>query len=89
VKTLTVSEAAKKLAGCVERVYRNGESFELTKNGVARARLVPTNGTQCNTHELADDLATANPLSEKERRALGAAVRQGRRSLKSLKNPWA
>jgi antitoxin (DNA-binding transcriptional repressor) of toxin-antitoxin stability system len=89
VKTLTISEAAKGLATCVDRVYRKGESFELTKNGVARARLVPANGMKCTTHELADDLAKSNPLSYKDRRAWGAGLRQGRKRLKPLKNPWA
>jgi len=88
MKTLTVAEAAKKLTGCVRRVYYRHESFELVRNGVPHARLVPVNGSGCNTHELADDLAEARLLTE-DRRALGSAIRKGRKQLKPLKNPWA
>ena len=60
MKTLTVKEAAKNLSNCVERVYCRHESFELVRNGVPRARLVPVNGTGCSSHELADDLASSD-----------------------------
>lgn len=87
MKTLTVTEAAKNLADCLKRVYHQHESFELVKNGVPYAHLVPVNGASCNTHELADDLAEAE-LSAEDRRALASAVRKGRKHLKPLKNPW-
>ena len=88
MKTLTVSQAARNLAGCVKQVYRRHESFELVDKGVACARLVPVNGTGCNTHELADDLAEIE-LPAADRRALASAIRKGRRQFKALKNPWA
>ncbi len=83
MKTLTVTEAAKKFTNCIERVYYQHESFELLKNGVPRARLVPASRHGCNTHELADDLAHTQLLLE-DRRSLGSAVRKGRRQLKPL-----
>jgi antitoxin (DNA-binding transcriptional repressor) of toxin-antitoxin stability system len=88
MKTLTVNQAARNLASCVKRVYRRHESFELVEKGVPYARLVPVNGTGCNTHELADELAEVE-LPASDRRALASAIRKGRRRLKSLKNPWA
>lgn len=88
MKTLTVTEAAKNFADCLNRVYHHHESYELVKNGVAYAPLVPVNETSCNTHELADDVDEAE-LSADDRRALASAVRKGRKLLKPLKNPWA
>ncbi len=88
MKTLTVAEATKKLSDFVERVYCQHESFELVKKGVPHALLVPVNGTGCNTHQLAEDLAGAK-LSVEDRRALASAIRKGGKQLKPLKNPWA
>ena len=88
MKTLTVSKAAKNLFSCVKAVYLKHESYELVKNGVAYAHLVPANGAGCNTHELADDVDETE-LNAEDRRALASAVRKGRKLLKPLKNPWA
>ena len=87
MKTLTVSKAAKNLFSCLKVVYLQHESYELVKNGVAYAHLVPANGASCNTHELADDVDEAE-LSADDRHALSSAVRKGRKLLKPLKNPW-
>jgi antitoxin (DNA-binding transcriptional repressor) of toxin-antitoxin stability system len=87
VKTLTVTEAAKNLPACLKRVYYKHESYELIKNGVPYARLVPPNGASCNTHELADDVDEVK-FSAEDRRTLASAIRKGRKTLKSLKNPW-
>ncbi len=88
MKTLTVSEAAKNLSHCLKRVYFEHESYELVKNGVAYAHLVPANEASCNTHELADDVEKAE-LSAEDRRAAASAVLKGRKILKPLKNSWA
>src|SRR5881296_4398501 len=87
MKTLTVSEATKKLPTCLDRVYRRHESFKVVKNGIPYAHLVPANGTGCTTHEFADDLAEAE-LTAADRRVLASAIRRGRKQLKPLKNPW-
>jgi antitoxin (DNA-binding transcriptional repressor) of toxin-antitoxin stability system len=84
MKTLTVTEAARNLTDCVERVFRQRESFELVRNGEPRAHLVPVSGTGCTTHDLADDLA-GTQLSVGDRRALRLAIRKGRQRLKPLK----
>jgi antitoxin (DNA-binding transcriptional repressor) of toxin-antitoxin stability system len=88
MKRLSVAEASKKLGECVERVYCQQETFELVKNGVPLAHLVPINGNGCTPHELAADLAKAD-LPEADRRALRSAIRKGRKHFKPLKNPWA
>ena len=77
MKTLTVREATKRINSCLERVYRRHESFEVVKNGVPYAHLVPANGTGCTSHELAEDLAEAE-LTAADRRALASAIRRGR-----------
>jgi antitoxin (DNA-binding transcriptional repressor) of toxin-antitoxin stability system len=86
MKTLSVTEAARNLGACLDRVHSRKESFAIAKLGVPYALLVPAPETGCNSHELAADLADAN-LSAKDRRNLGAAIREGRTALKSLKNP--
>lgn len=88
MKTLTVMKAAKTFAHCIKRVYDHHESYELVKNGVPYAHLVPANGGNCNSHELADDIDQV-ALSRSDRRKLGSAVRKGRKLLKPLKTPWA
>jgi prevent-host-death family protein len=88
MKTLTVTEAGRNLAACVKRVYHRHESYELVKNGVPHARLIPVNGAGCDTHGLADDLAGVE-LKPDDRRAFASAVRKARKHLKPLRNPWA
>jgi hypothetical protein len=51
------------------------------------ALLVPAAALGCNSHEPAADLACANFPAE-DRRNLVAAIRRGRKALKSLRNPW-
>lgn len=72
---------------CVARAYSRKETFAIVKLGVPYALLVPASTEGCNSHELADDLAGAGLPSE-DRRELAAAVRQGRKVLKTLSNPW-
>ena len=88
MKTLTVTKATKSFTDCLDRVYHLHESYELVKNGIPYAHLLPVDGAGCNTRELADDLAEAE-LSVEDRRAWASAVRKGRKHLKPLKNPWA
>ncbi len=87
MKTLSVTEAARSLSACANRVYSRKESFAIAKLGVPYALLVPATPTGCDSHELAADLAGAE-LPAEDRRHLAAAVRKGRKALKPLKNPW-
>jgi antitoxin (DNA-binding transcriptional repressor) of toxin-antitoxin stability system len=87
MKTLSLTEASRSFSECVNRVYSRKETFAIVKLGVPYALLVPASPTGCNSHELADDLADA-ALPAEDRRKLAAAVRKGRRALKSPKNPW-
>lgn len=87
MKTLSVTEASKGLSECVDRVYSRKESFTIVKLGVPYALLGPVSRVGCNSHELADDLAKAN-LPAANRHELAAALRNGRKALKPLRNPW-
>lgn len=87
MKTLSVTEASRSFSECVNRVHSRKESFAIVKLGVPYALLVPASAPGCNSHELAEDLAPAS-LPAEDRRALAAAVRKGRKTLKPLRNPW-
>jgi antitoxin (DNA-binding transcriptional repressor) of toxin-antitoxin stability system len=87
MKTLSVTEAARSLSACVNRVYSRKESFAIARLGVPYALLVPAAAKGCNSHELAADLTSAD-LPAEDRRNLAAAIRKGRRALKPLQNPW-
>ncbi len=69
------------------RVVSRQESYEIVKEGVPCAYLVPAGERKCNSRELADDIAGAE-LAAEDRRALWSAIRRGRRVLKPLNNPW-
>ena len=87
MKTLSLAEASKSFSECVNRVYSRKESFEIVKLGVPYALLVPASAPTCTSHELAADLAETE-LSIEDRRSWAAALRQGRKAVKPLKNPW-
>lgn len=87
MKTLSVTEASRSFSECVKRVYSRKETFAIVKLGVPYALLVPASPRGCNSHELADVLDDAGLLPN-DRRKFAAAVRKGRKTIKSLKNPW-
>jgi hypothetical protein len=63
------------------------QSIRTATSGVPCAYLIPAGERGCNSHEFAEDLASAEMTAE-DRHALAAAVRRGRKALKPLKNPW-
>jgi antitoxin (DNA-binding transcriptional repressor) of toxin-antitoxin stability system len=87
MKTLEAAKAAENFTRFLSQVLLHRESFEIVKGGVPCAYLVPTGERGCNSHEFAEDLASAE-ISVEDRHALAAAVRRGRKALKPLKNPW-
>jgi len=87
MKTLEAAKAAENFTRFLSQVLLHQETFKIVKEGVACAYLVPAGGRGCNSHEFAEDLASAE-LTVEDRRALAAAIRRGRKALKPLKNPW-
>jgi antitoxin (DNA-binding transcriptional repressor) of toxin-antitoxin stability system len=54
---ISVTEAARNLADCVNRVHYQNVTFVLLKNGSPFARLVPDNEKVCRGGDLAEVLA--------------------------------
>jgi antitoxin (DNA-binding transcriptional repressor) of toxin-antitoxin stability system len=86
MKTVEAHKAAENFTRFLSQVLARHESFKIVKEGVPCAYLVPAGERNCDSHELADDVANAE-LSEEDRRSMAAAVRRGRKALKPLKNP--
>jgi antitoxin (DNA-binding transcriptional repressor) of toxin-antitoxin stability system len=84
---ITVTEAARNFADCVNRVHYQNVSFVLLKNGEPFARLVPDGEKVCVGRDLAEALSKTG-LPEKEARTWGRDLRTARRRLKSPSNRW-
>jgi antitoxin (DNA-binding transcriptional repressor) of toxin-antitoxin stability system len=65
---ITVTEAARNFADCVNRVHYQNTSFVLLKNGKPFARLVPQHEKVCSGRDLAEALGKVE-LSPGEARA--------------------
>ena len=88
MKTLEATKAAADFTRVLAAVESLHESFAIVKKGVTCAYLLPATEGTISSHDLADDLATAE-LGDEDRRSLAADLRKGRKALKPLKNPWA
>ena len=84
---ITVTEAARNFAHCVNRVYYQNQSFVLVKNGKPLARLVPEGEKVCTGKELADALAHAE-LSTEEALTWRKDVLKARKALKLPEDKW-
>jgi len=87
MRTLDAAEIGESFPRFLRRVVSRRESFEIVKEGVPCAYLLPARALQTSSHELAEDLAGVE-LAAADRHALAAAIRRGRQALKSPKNPW-
>jgi len=86
-KVISVTEAARNFADCVNRVHYQNITFVLLKNGSPFARLVPDDERVCVGRELADALAKTE-LSQHESRAWRRDLRAGRKILKAPGDRW-
>jgi len=86
-KSITVTEAARNFADCVNRAHYQHITFVLLKNGEPFARLVPDNEKVCVGHDLAEVLTKAS-LNESEARAWHRDLRVARKVLKVPANSW-
>ena len=89
---LTVTEASRNFADCVNRARYQNASFELVKNGKVVARIVPPTEPKktkvCTGRDLAAVLEKAH-LSEAEARAWRRDLKAARRRLKAPRDKWA
>jgi prevent-host-death family protein len=84
---LSVTEAARNFADCVNRAHYQHQSFLLMKNGVPVARIVPAETTGCSGPVLAEALASVG-LSEADARAWQRDIKAGRKVLKTPVDRW-
>jgi prevent-host-death family protein len=86
--TISVTEAARNFAECVNRVHYQNITFVLLKNGSPVARLVPAKESMvCTGRDLAEALAEVE-LSESDARAWRRDLLTARKRLKAPVNKW-
>ena len=84
---ITVTEAARNFADCVNRAHYQNVTFVLLKNGSPVARLVPDNEKICLGRDLAAALGKTE-LSQEEARAWRRDLRAARKALKAPADKW-
>src|SRR5438445_13262642 len=85
--TITVTDAARNFADCVNRAHYQNTTFVMLKNGTAFARLVPDNEKVCPGSDLAEILATAE-LPDGASRACHNDLQAARKTRKAVANKW-
>lgn len=85
--TISVTEAARNFADCVNRAHYQHQSFVLLKNGVPVARLVPIGEPACRGSDLAAALAGVE-LSPVDARAWQRDLKAARKKLKLPGDKW-
>jgi antitoxin (DNA-binding transcriptional repressor) of toxin-antitoxin stability system len=86
-KTITVTEAARNFADCVNRAHYQNVTFVLLKSGSPVARIVPDSEKVCTGNELADALEKVQ-LSPEEAKAWGRDLRRARKGLRRPVDKW-
>lgn len=86
-KAISVTEAARNFADCVNRVHYQNVTYVLLRNGEPFARLVPDNEKVCSGRDLAEAIEDVE-LSPEEARAWGRDLRSARKRLKSPRDKW-
>ena len=84
---ITVTEAARNFADCVNRVHYQNATFVLLKNGEPFARLAPNREKLCRGRDLAEALARTQ-LPENEAKAWRRDQKTARRRLKAPPRKW-
>jgi antitoxin (DNA-binding transcriptional repressor) of toxin-antitoxin stability system len=87
VKTISVTEAARNFADCVNRAHYQDVTFVLLKNGAPVARLVPDREKICLGRDLEEALASSS-LPEEEAKAWGRDLGAARKSIKAPADKW-
>ena len=85
--TISVTEAARNFADCVNRAHYQNTTFVLLKNGAPVARIVPDNEKVCTGKDLAEVLAHVE-LSPEEAAAWREDLQKGRKGLRPPADKW-
>jgi antitoxin (DNA-binding transcriptional repressor) of toxin-antitoxin stability system len=84
---ISVTEAARNFADCVNRAHYQNVTFVLLKNGKPFARIAPATEKVCTGRDLAEALSKTG-LPADEARAWARDLRKGRKNLKPPKHKW-
>jgi antitoxin (DNA-binding transcriptional repressor) of toxin-antitoxin stability system len=84
---ITVTDAARNFADCVNRAHYQNVTFVLIKNGSPVARLVPDSEKLCVGRDLAEALAETS-LPAEEAASWHRDLRTARKTLKSPTDKW-
>ena len=84
---ISVTEAARNFADCVNRVRYQDMTFVLLKNGTPVARLVPADEKTCAGRDLAEALAGLE-LSPENAKAWRKDLQRARKMLKPPVDQW-
>ncbi len=84
---ISVTDAARNFADCVNRAHYQSVTFVLLKNGSPVARLVPDAEKVCKGRDLAEALAAVE-LSQDEAGAWHHDLRAARKKLKPAASRW-
>ncbi len=85
--TISVTEAARNFADCINRAHYQNTSFVLLKNGQPFARIEPDREKHCTGRNLANALARAE-LSVEDAQAWHGELRTARKSLPTPTDKW-
>ena len=85
--TISVTDAARNFADCVNRAHYQNVTFVLLKNGAPVARLVPDSEKVCTGRDLAEALANTD-LTEDEAVAWHRDLQGARKNLKRPPDKW-
>ena len=85
--TITVTDAARNFADCVNRAHYQHTTFVLLKNGKPFARIEPDNEKRCTGRDLAEVLTRAH-LSAEDARDWHRDLRTARKTLNRLSDQW-
>lgn len=86
-ETISVTEAARNFADCINRAHYQDVTFVLLRNGEPVARIVPDGKKRRTNAELAKALAEVD-LPEAEAKAWYKDLQAARKSLKPPRDKW-
>ena len=86
-RTISVTEAARNFADCINRAHYQNVTFVLLKNGSPMAHITPASDKVCTGRDLAAALAEVE-LPTEEARSWSNDLRSARKNLKPLPDKW-
>jgi prevent-host-death family protein len=84
---ISVTEASRNFAHCVNRVHYQNRSFVLVKNGKALARIIPQTEKVCTGKDLAETVGKIG-LSPADALAWHKDMAKARKILKPAEDKW-